>query len=589
MKHKLKFKCEDRNYTSWTVYSSDTLYELDKTTFNIDPIKSKLFNQDIFEYDDATQEIFMLHSSNREMPVIPGILVLENKQIYGLYKDKYYYRFIPDDKRLPYFIVPYKDKQVGFSKHQVNKYAVMRFESWTVSQKHPIGKLVHVIGEVDQLINFYEYQLYCKSLYASIQSFTKQTITKLRETSEQTIIDKIKSTYKLEDRQHLYTFTIDSKGCKDFDDAISIQIHEDETATISIYIANVSIWLDVMNLWDSFSNRIATIYLPDRKRPMMPTILSDCLCSLVENNTRFAFTLDIDVTNSGEVLKYSYCNSIIRVDKNHVYETPELFNQSEYIILLSYLKKMNKIVKYIPVVKDSHHVICYLMVLMNYLSAKKFIAYKNGIFRSVKLNNLPEFREDLPSNVIDFIKMWNSSAGIYLKYNERDTHDTLAFDAYVHITSPIRRLVDILNLLDMQNNIGLLPYNESSKAFYDRWTKQSSIDYINTSMRSIRRVQRDCELLTMYMNNPTLLEKTYAGYVFDKICRNDKLYQYMVYLPEMKLVSKLTTRIEMDEYDECKFKLFLFKDEANMTQKIKLNLLETIDNNDIVESVQIEQ
>ena len=227
------------------------------------------------------------------------------------------------------------------------------------------------------------------------------------------------------------------------------------------------------------------------------------------------------------------------------------------------------------------------MVLMNYLSAKTFITYKNGVFRSVKLNNLPEFRPDLPSNLVDFIKMWNSSAGIYLKYDDRDTHDTLAFDAYVHITSPIRRLVDILNLLDMQNNIGLLPYNESSKAFYDRWTNQTSIDYINTSMRSIRRVQRDCELLAMYMNNPSLLEKTYAGYVFDKICRNDKLYQYMVYLPEIKLVSKLTTRIEMDEYEECEFKLFLFKDEANMTQKIKLNLLETKDTSNNTESIEL--
>jgi hypothetical protein len=308
---------------------------------------------------------------------------------------------------------------------------------------------------------------------------------------------------------------------------------------------------------------------------MMPTVLSDCLCSLVQNNTRFAFTLDIHVSNTGEIINHTYCNSIINVDKNHVYETPELWNQPEYKLVLRYLKKMNRMSKYIPQIRDSHHVICYLMILMNYLSAKTFITYKNGIFRSVKLNNLPEFRDDLPSKVVDFIKMWNSSAGIYLKYDDYDSHDTLAFDAYVHITSPIRRLVDILNLLDMQDNMGLLPFNASSKGFYDRWTNQASIDYINTSMRSIRRIQRDCELLTMYVKNPSLLEKTYQGYVFDKICRNDKLYQYMVYLPDIKMVSKLTSRIEMDEYAECQFNLFLFKDEANMTQKIKLSMLET--------------
>ena len=39
--------------------------------------------------------------------------------------------------------------------------------------------------------------------------------------------------------------------------------------------------------------RISTIYLPDKKRPMLPTILSDCLCSLQANKNRIAFVLDI--------------------------------------------------------------------------------------------------------------------------------------------------------------------------------------------------------------------------------------------------------------------------------------------------------
>ena len=32
---------------------------------------------------------------------------------------------------------------------------------------------------------------------------------------------------------------------------------------------------DHLNIWESFSRRVSTIYLPDRKRPMLPTILSD--------------------------------------------------------------------------------------------------------------------------------------------------------------------------------------------------------------------------------------------------------------------------------------------------------------------------
>ena len=44
-----------------------------------------------------------------------------------------------------------------------------------MEDKHPIGTLCNTIGSVDVLHHFYEYQLYCKSLYASIQNFKKAT------------------------------------------------------------------------------------------------------------------------------------------------------------------------------------------------------------------------------------------------------------------------------------------------------------------------------------------------------------------------------------------------------------------------------
>ena len=68
---------------------------------------------------------------------------------------------------------------------------------------------------------------------------------------------------------------------------------------VSIYIANVFLWLETLGLWKSLSSRVSTIYLPDRKRPMLPTILSDNLCSLQENQTRFAFALDVVLDDIG--------------------------------------------------------------------------------------------------------------------------------------------------------------------------------------------------------------------------------------------------------------------------------------------------
>ena len=137
---------------------------------------------------------------------------------------------------------------------------------------------------------FYEYQLYCKNLYVSLSLFTKDTMRKLKQHSNELFIKTISSNNKsIENRIDNYKiFTIDPNSRGDLDDAVSI---DDEK--ISIYISNVPILLEHYNLWNSFTKRISTIYLPDQKRPMLPSVLSEVLCSLLQNESRIAFCIDI--------------------------------------------------------------------------------------------------------------------------------------------------------------------------------------------------------------------------------------------------------------------------------------------------------
>ena len=99
------------------------------------------------------------------------------------------------------------------------------------------------------------------------------------------------------------------------------------------------------------------------------------------------------------------------------------------------------------------------------------------------------------------------------------------------------------------------------------------LEYINTTMRSIRKVQCDCTLLDLCHNNPEIMEKEYDGYLFDKITRNDGLYQFIVFLPELKLSSRITMRENYDNFDCKKFKLYLFNDEEKFKRKIRLHML----------------
>ena len=54
-----------------------------------------------------------------------------------------------------------------------------------------MGALTQTIGDVDNLENFYEYQLYCKSLCASIQNITKKAMKQLKATTEDELTELI--------------------------------------------------------------------------------------------------------------------------------------------------------------------------------------------------------------------------------------------------------------------------------------------------------------------------------------------------------------------------------------------------------------
>jgi exoribonuclease R len=230
-----KLIIEDRNYTNVSVVDAYTLKPrcLPK---QLNPIANKLFNHDIFDVVDYP---LVVYSPVRIMKGIPGILVLQNNKTFGKHKDKFLYKCIPDDRRLPTFIVPYALK-LGFSKNIDNKYIVFRYNNW--NGKHPQGTVISVLGDVDILANYYEYQLYCKNLNISMQEFIRATSNAMKRQNDQFYITGIMEKYKnIENRLYEEIISIDPPNSQDFDDAFSITMgDEPKTYKISIYISNVA-------------------------------------------------------------------------------------------------------------------------------------------------------------------------------------------------------------------------------------------------------------------------------------------------------------------------------------------------------------
>lgn len=600
-----KLLLENNQYDTWTWVTTDTRRTLN---YDQDPwiatitrdqlIERKLLNHDIVEFtivDNCLKKYSIVHSIVRQTATLAGVLLLQGNKTYGRKKNKYWYRCVPNDKRLPSFLIAYPwggSRTPTFSKNPENKFVVFKYESW--EGMHPRGTLLETLGDVSSLTAFYEYQLYCRSLQTSIQSFVKATRKALKKKTRDEYIDSISKTYNIQDRTHEEIYSIDPKHCKDIDDAFSVSVVDDSTYRVSIYISCVPIWIDHLALWSAFSKRVSTIYLPDRKRPMLPTVLSEDMCSLLKGEYRVVLTMDLYIDSTEYTIrKHSFCICGIRVRENYDYSNTDLVDLKSYHYFHDIAVELNQRQPYIDKrvlsrttnnihrVKQSHTVISYWMIQMNYIVAKVLQEKDTGLFRITTLQPCKPKVNHLPKELLQFLQIWKSSGGTYVSL--RDSldadmdlnHQLLDLDAYVHITSPIRRLPDLLNMIELIRVLDICTLTDNSQEFYGHWCSTEPLKFMNTSIRAIRRVQQDCELITKITREPERFERKIKGYVFDGIIKTDGMYQYMVYFIDTKwqLITRCVSSKYCPDYSEQYFMFHLFNDGETMRRKIRVELL----------------
>jgi exoribonuclease R len=524
-----------------------------ETEIRVPPsISNKFFHNDVIYLKNT--EFVILESPVRDT-FHAGVLVVS--KTYGRCGRRLLYRCIPDNPLFPAFLVPY-DIQSSFHKNIKNKYIVFRFDHW--DDDHPRGEIKDTLGDVDSDRAFEEYQMWRRGLQISLSNFSNIARQQIRKTGadEAIYIDNIlaKNPSIIDRRIGHNVFTIDPEGCTDFDDAFSVSM-EGEVATVCVYIANVFLWLETYGLWDFVSDRVSTIYLPDRKVPMLPPMLSDLLCSLKQGHDRFAFMmcLEYNMATKEFVGEPVYENVLIHINKNYVYEDEKnLKKNAGYRVLRElassiYEKRHEKSIyekrdyEKRDLAIDSHDVVSFWMIKMNSECAQYLSKTGKGIFRGSLPKTCPEF-------------LFEKSAIAYQK--EATPHLELGLSAYVHITSPIRRLVDILNQILFQKDV-----STSCQTFFDKW--MANLNKINHATKEIRRVQMDCELLALCSKCRDLTNREFAGLIFDK----DAEDSYMVYIEELKLVSRFKSQTTIEMGAQVRLKIYMFQDEHKLCKKVR--------------------
>ena len=597
----------DRNYNEY-LFEDINKKPCELCFKNVSPVKHGLFHNDIIYFKNNKIERVV---SQVRTSTISGVLVLNT--FHGKFKDSFIYKFVPYDKELPVFLVAYKNKNLSsFDKSVKEVYAVIKFSKW--DKKHPEGTIVNVIGDVRNQHHFYVYLLYARNLFLGIKKFNDCVFKQLTDndpsqSSDESIIQTIckKPAYCIKDRSGVECYTIDGVNTEDYDDAFSVQepyseFNPTEYTKLSIYISNVPIVLDALSLWEKMTDRYCTVYLPETKQPMYPSILTGCLTSLTHNTQRIVFAIDVYIQgNDGGIVGVEYENALICVNQNYTYAKVNEFleNNNPYFVRLSNIVKVikpqishvNNITNFCntDTVLSSYEIIEILMTFANTSIAKALYSKRKGIYREqYKKQVMPKSREERMQayeSINKKLEKYDETARRFLceEYTTRGEYTTHLPDTqeniYVHATSPIRRIVDTVNISLMNSCIGCVMLPEWHDFLYKI---ENNIRKVNEYQRLSKKVERECDVLAKTQNLISYNqddEKTHTTQQLvvevDGIVFNKQQTKYSVYIPKLKTSCVVVaTDQNMDEYSMYQFTLYYIRNEHSVKQKIQLELKE---------------
>jgi ribonuclease R len=202
-------------------------------------------------------------------------------------------------------------------KEKLNDNDFIMYKITKIKDQKFYGTIIEKFGD------FYDDNALTKYLIKSFNlstEFSKKVLMKADKT-----VNRYHNDYNMEienrnDLRSFTTFTIDPNGARDLDDAISI-FRNENGFKVYIHIADVSYFLKKNNAIDKEAiKRSFSVYLPKQVIRMLPPILSENYCSLLPDSDKYAVTTEVDIDNSGNVLKWNIYKSIIRSCYKFTYE-----------------------------------------------------------------------------------------------------------------------------------------------------------------------------------------------------------------------------------------------------------------------------
>ena len=268
-----------------------------------------------------------------------------------------------------------------------------------------------------------------------------------------------------------YIITVDDVDARVLDDGLSVKTLESGNILLKVHIADpLVLYPYESEVMKNAKLRGETVYLEDDDSiPMIPDELSYEKLSLMKNRNRYTKTFCYEFDRHGNIVNYYFLNSTVRVDKkltyddmNELYKIGGLSKTDEEILgnfdlVVNYLKSMFKdvrvyedtrireILKGEKISNFAENLVSYTMILTGYMTAK-YMSEK-GLPYMYRCNK-PKSIDLSATSLLTKEELIKLDQYLMKSFYSRNNvgHEKLNVPCYSHVTSPLRRFSDVLNM-----------------------------------------------------------------------------------------------------------------------------------------------
>ena len=436
----------------------------------------------------------------REGTVLDIVERAQSKVVGRFYMDRGVAILEAEDKRLNQSIVLEPDSVAHF-KPESGQVIVGEIETYPEQNRPAVAKIIEVLG--DYADSGMEIEIAVRKHHLPYQ-FSEACAKAAKKIPDHVRKSDLKGRVDLRD---LPLVTIDGETARDFDDAVFAEkIGRNYRLVVAIADVSHYVRPDDAIDTDA-QERSTSVYFPRRVIPMLPENLSNGICSLNPDVERLCMVCDMIITYAGNIKEYRFYPAVMRsharltynqvwdwisddLDHPHKAQVDTLYKlfkilqkkrfergavEFESVETQMLFDDNGKIEKIVPVVRnDAHKLIEECMLAANVCAAEFLMKNKHtALFRN-HLGPTPEklatLREQLgllglqlgggdnptpkdyaalaeqfkgrpDAELLQVMMLRSMQQAVYEPHC--DGHFGLAYEAYAHFTSPIRRYPDL--------------------------------------------------------------------------------------------------------------------------------------------------